>query len=114
MSKDSVGAYIELYANVRRSFWAIHSGDTRRESEGLTDVHDHLDFQNPGLGTQDRSVEPIVYTQLRDLRADTATLLDRLEQAKARTYNQTWADNESQVKIIRSIVQDAQTMIKMH
>ncbi|KAL4893403.1 hypothetical protein BDV59DRAFT_178144 [Aspergillus ambiguus] len=116
MSKHSVGAYIELHAKVGRSFWAIHPRDTRRGSEGSTDSHPHLEksFQNPGLGTQDRSVEPTAHTQLRDLQADTARLLDRLEQAKARTHNQTWADTESQVEMIRSIVQDAETMIKMH
>ncbi|KAF7585413.1 hypothetical protein BBP40_010972 [Aspergillus hancockii] len=52
--------------------------------------------------------------QLQDLRADTARLLERLEQAKARTQNQTWADTESQMEMIKSIVQDAKTMIEMH
>jgi hypothetical protein len=109
MSKHSVGAYIELHANVGRSFWAVHSSDTRRGSDG-TDISPPN--QNPGA--QDGSVVPAIQKKLQDLRADTARLLERLEHAKARTQNQTWADPESQTEIIKSIVQDAQMMIKMH
>lgn len=116
MSKHSVGAYMELHANVGRSFWAIHSHDNRKGSEDSTDPYSHLDISplNQDLGAQGGSVEPAVHKQLQDLRDDTTRLLERLEQAKARIQNQTWADTESQADMIRSIVQDAQTMIKMH
>ncbi|KAL5366544.1 hypothetical protein BJX96DRAFT_170018 [Aspergillus floccosus] len=100
--KHSVGAYIELHANVGRSFWAVHSHDTTNGSEGLTDPHSLLDISPPNrdLGAQGGAWSP--------------QLLERLEQAKARTQNQTWANTESQTEMIKSIVQDAQTMIKMH
>ncbi|PKY05128.1 hypothetical protein P168DRAFT_146251 [Aspergillus campestris IBT 28561] len=116
MSKHSVGAYMELHANVGRSFWAVHSSNTRRDSESSAAHQPHSDTSSPNqdLGAQDRSMKPTVHKQLQDLRADTTRLLERLEQAKARTQNQTWADAESQTEIIKSIVQDAQTMIKMH
>ncbi|RAL03727.1 uncharacterized protein BO80DRAFT_268608 [Aspergillus ibericus CBS 121593] len=116
MSKHSVGAYMKLHTNVGRSFWAVHSYNTRRGSESSAARPPPTDISPPDrdLGAQDGSAEPTVRKQLQDLHEDTTRLLDRLEQAKARFLKQTWADAESQMEIIKSIVQDAQTMIKMH
>jgi hypothetical protein len=83
---------------------------------GLIKPYSYLDISSSSwdLGAQDRSAESTVNKQLQNLQADTEKLLERLKHAKARTQNQSWADTESQAEMIKLIVQDVQTIIKMH